>query len=173
VRLFVAAWPTDTVVRLLGELRTSLEESGLRWVRPEHWHVTLAFLGSVPDQELDALTAALGAAAASEHPVTAVLGPATTALGRGVLCVPVDGLDALAITVGAASAPFGRAEDGETGPFTGHLTLARARRGRVPAHLLGSPANASWRVEELALVSSVTGREGPRYTTEARFTLGG
>ena len=61
-------------------------------------------------------------------PAHAIMGPATATLGRGILCLPVDGLDEMARVVRAS--PLGRYVRPEELPFNGHLTLARARRGR-------------------------------------------
>lgn len=168
MRIFAGVWPPDRVVRVLSALQRP-HVPGVRWTDPARWHVTLAFLGEVPDDAVPALGAALvEVAARAAGPPEATLGPAVAVLGRGVLCVPVAGLDQLALTtrealVGDAARP---------GPFSGHLTLARAKgRRRMPAALAGEQVQASWRVGELRLVASTTGADGPRYTAVVRATV--
>ncbi|MGH9082735.1 MAG: 2'-5' RNA ligase family protein, partial [Acidimicrobiales bacterium] len=142
---------------------------GVRWTDAAQWHVTLAFLGEVPGGRTAALVAALeGALVGAAAPPVASLGPAVAVLGRGVLCVPVAGLDGLATGVRQA---LGAGAAGEP-PFTGHLTLARARGGRrVPPALVGQSVAAAWPVEEVRLVASTLGPGGSRYTTVARATV--
>jgi 2'-5' RNA ligase len=130
----------------------------VRWTPAANLHVTLRFLGeaSVSDVAgaLDGLVAA---------PATAVLGPSTARLGRGVLMVPVAGLDEVAAAVHAVL-------PGEERPFLGHVTVARARSGRgaVPASLAGAAVSGSFSVEEVTLVRSA----GGRYEVVGRWVLG-
>ncbi|MDQ1444823.1 MAG: hypothetical protein QOI20_1287, partial [Acidimicrobiaceae bacterium] len=44
-RLFVAVWPRPEVVDALARLPRP-DVPGLRWTGPDHWHVTLVFLGA-------------------------------------------------------------------------------------------------------------------------------
>lgn len=173
MRLFVAVWPPPTVVEAVAAVTSALRTAGgpavdqLRWTAPEQWHVTLRFLGRA---DLDAAVAAFGTI---EPPagVEAVLGPATGRFGRRVLHVPVGGLEALAEAVVRATAGVG--EPPEDRVFAGHLTLARARpRGGVDlSSMAGLPVEARWPVEELTLVSSVSGPGGARYGVVAARAL--
>ena len=172
VRLFVAAWPSEPARRALGAVQRAANDSSLRWERVANWHVTLAFLGSVPDEEVDDLAAALQPLSSLSAGL-AVAGPATETLGRGVLCVPVAGIDDIAAAARSATLPFNRSEDRDR-PFVGHLTLARARRRRsVPPRAVGLPVEASWAVEEVRLMSSRTGPAGSSYHVVARVGLAG
>jgi 2'-5' RNA ligase len=57
-------------------------------------------------------------------------------------------------------------------PFTGHLTVARARgRGRVPSSLTGVPFTASWRATSFSLVRSQTKPSGAVYEDVATYPL--
>lgn len=136
---------------------------GVRWVPPEQWHVTVRFLGAADPHEVgDALRRASLPAA------TATLGPAVSRLGRGVVVVPVAGLDALGDAVSSATAELGRPPDPR--PFRGHLTLARLR-GRAACGVAGAPVRASFVVGELLVVSSRTGSEGASYLVVERVPL--
>jgi 2'-5' RNA ligase len=175
VRLFVAVSPPENVMEMLRGIERP-DDPRLRWTTPDQWHVTLRFLGEVegPEPVADALTLvpeALAAAGVGE--VWAALGPRVAWFpGRQVLHVPVSGLDALARAVVNATAPWGLPP--EDRPFSGHLTLARARgRARGPAGLAGASLDAAWRVADFGLVSSVLGGRGSHYDTLATVALPG
>ncbi len=163
MRLFVAAWPSVEVADALAGLPRP-EAPGLRWTRPDQWHVTLRFLG---EADPDEATAALDELAAA--PAVAELGPATRLLGKRVVVAAVAGLDDLAASVVAATAGVG--EPPEERAFTGHLTLARSK-GPVPPGAVGTPVAGSFPVDEVCLVRSRTLTEGAAYETLARFRLG-
>jgi RNA 2',3'-cyclic 3'-phosphodiesterase len=156
VRLFVALRPPGDVLDAVARLRRP-DRAGLRWTGRDQWHVTLRFLGEVDDPApvVDALDRA------HLPPAVASLGPAVQALGRGVVMVPVGGVEELAAAVVAATCTFGAPPDPR--PFRGHLTLARCRRGRVGA-VVGEPVSARFPVADVRLVrSSRPGPTGPRY----------
>ncbi len=144
----------------------------LRWTTPDQWHVTLTFLGAVPDVIVPELVDGLGTAGrAVAGPLEAVLGHETRVLGRGVLSVPVAGLDALVDSVRGIIGPL--AGGAPERRFAGHLTLARARGDRpIPSALRGVPLSATWQVTEVCLVSSILARSGARYETLAAAPLG-
>lgn len=165
MRLFVAAQPPDDVldalVGVVDDLRRRPDAESLRWISREQLHVTLRFLGEVPDSApvVEALTAACLPAA------EAVASPGVTRLARQVLCVPVAGLDALAAVVVPHMGPD------DDRPYHGHLTLARARgrRAAVARSWAGTPVDLRWPVPEVALVRSHLGSDSPRYETLATF----
>ncbi len=156
MRLFVAVVPHEPVLAAVAALDRP-EAPGVRWTTRDQWHVTLRFLGEVEDP--DPVATALDDAALA--PATATLGPRVTALGRGVLVVPVAGLDALAGAVVAATAGIGRPAGDR--PFRGHLTLARARRGASVRALAGAAVAGTFPVDEVRLVRSRLGPGGSRY----------
>ncbi|MXW94869.1 MAG: RNA 2',3'-cyclic phosphodiesterase [Acidimicrobiaceae bacterium] len=157
-RLFVAVWPPDEVLReLVAMPRPAVD--GLRWTKPERLHVTLRFLGQCDEAEVQV---ALAAARLPAARVT--LGPRPRLLGRGVLMVPVQGLDDLAVAVEAAISPVGLPPPDH--PFTGHLTVARFKRKLPPGY---RPAlEASFAVTEIALVRT---EPSGSYTNVERYTL--
>jgi 2'-5' RNA ligase len=168
LRLFVAVWPPPAVVGVLAGLDHPAVE-GVRWTRPEQWHVTLRFLGAVEASDLGPLGDALAAGLAGEASAPARLGPATATLGAGALVAPVGGLERLARATTAATAAFG--EPVGTGPWIGHVTLARCRRRGGLAGLGGRPVRASWRAASVALVASRTDPAGAVYSTLAELPL--
>jgi RNA 2',3'-cyclic 3'-phosphodiesterase len=182
VRLFVAVWPDEPTRTRLQALQLELGRSkGLRFVGPARWHVTLRFLGEVPDDDIPPLADALLAATATgpaAGPTTAVecrLGPGTGWFtGVRVLQLPAAGIDALAAAVRRATAPI-VPENRADPPFNGHLTLARAKGRRLSVAALGEMANipfeAAFPVDAIDLVSSQPSPDGHAYTTLARAPL--
>jgi RNA 2',3'-cyclic 3'-phosphodiesterase len=173
VRLFVAVSPPDEVLALIEALpRPNLQK--LRWTTSDQWHVTLRFLGEV--QEPEPVAKALRSVPrvledAGVGPVEAVLGPAVAWFtGRRILQVPVAGTEVLAELVSDATAGLGEPTD--KAPYVGHITFARVRgKGRGPVNLAGTPVRATWRVDDIALVSSTLGSGGARYEVLERVPL--
>lgn len=169
MRLFVAVWPAPDVVERIEALPRAAHPA-VRWTTPDQWHVTLRFLGDLPEVDVTGLVRALEDAARGHGQLDAVIGPATTRLGRGALVAPVQGVDGLAKAVIEATATLGKPPPDR--PFTGHLTLARSRGKRaVPTSLAGQTLGARWRVRSFALVRSELHPDGARYTDVATFPL--
>jgi RNA 2',3'-cyclic 3'-phosphodiesterase len=173
MRAFVAVWPPAEVIEIVADAIAGGTGPSPRWVDRSKWHVTLDFLGSVPDASIADLVEEVARVASTARACTAVLGPMTTILGRTVLCAPVHGLEGLAALVRDATASFNRSTDRDQ-PFVGHLTLARAqRRGSIPRALSGISLSASWAVVEIAVVSSEMHPDGAIYSTLATASLTG
>jgi 2'-5' RNA ligase len=166
----VGLWPPPEVVEHIGVLSRP-PIAGVRWTTAGQWHATLLFLGTVVDADRAPVIGALAAAAgALADPIEVTMGPATVRLGRGVLCVPLLGLEAAAEEVRRAMAGVLAVEDG---PFRGHLTLARARRNRaIPPELTGVACAARWTARQLCVISSRLEPSGARYDTLATAPLG-
>lgn len=161
-RYFVAVMPTAAVRAELAEIsRVDLE--GVRWTRPDQWHLTLAFLGDVDEAE------AIAALDRVDHPPVRVeLGPTVELLGSGVIIVPATGLDELVEAVRTEFASIAPELDGRE--FRGHLTLARVRLGPPPG-LIGRAVSASFDADELDLVSSRLDHHGARHRRMTRRRL--
>jgi RNA 2',3'-cyclic 3'-phosphodiesterase len=156
MRLFVGVVPPERVLDALARLDRP-ERAGVRWTRRDQWHVTLRFLGEVPDPR--PVAAALSAAPLRR--CEASMGPKAKMLGRQVICLPVAGLDELAQAVEEATAGFGQPPDDRR--FRGHLTLARLRRGVRPSGLGGARFEDRFPVTDVRLIRSHQGEGGPRY----------
>lgn len=155
----MAVWPPDDVLDRLAALPRP-EVPGLRWTDRDQWHVTLRFLGPVPQMEpvVEALSGlpALG-------PATAVLGPVVGRFDQRILHVPVAGLDPVAAAVIDATAHLGRPPDER--PFHGHLTLGRVtKRAKADLRPLeGRQIEARWAVHAVCVVESRLSPAGARY----------
>ena len=155
-RLFIAVWPPEDVAAELTSLHRK-DQRGVRFVRPENWHVTLRFLGEC---HVDDVVAALDDVALD--PARARLGPAVDVLDERALVVPVAGVDDLARAVITATRDIGARPPKR---FVGHLTLARVKPRAPMPRVLGSLISAEFDVTEVALVQSRLHPDGARYET--------
>jgi RNA 2',3'-cyclic 3'-phosphodiesterase len=147
------------------------DHEAVRWTAPEAWHLTLLFVGEVPESHEVALTGALKEAAQRCGPAVVTLGPALEDLG-GHLVAPVKGLEAVAGAVSAAVTAAGIDTKEAVRPFRGHLTVARSRaRWTLPAELIGAPVQATWTIDEITLVRSRLGGGGSSYEVLAAAPL--
>jgi RNA 2',3'-cyclic 3'-phosphodiesterase len=185
-RLFVALPVPERVRTSLASAVAPCRDrlDGLSWTRPEGWHVTLAFLGSVDDHLVDEVVATVAAAAAAAA-VTApmlALGAAGRFGGRA-LWVRVD--DDPQGTVAALGEGVQAALDDaglpvQRRPVRPHVTLARGRRDRpvarrdvdaVAAVLDPDPVHR-WHADGVEVVRSLLGRGPARYVTLAAVPFG-
>lgn len=188
-RLFVALDPPDPVRRRLAAIQAELRKLGgrhadeVRWAVPEGIHLTLQFLGAVPEERLPALEGAIAAAASASRPLALEVkgaGGFPSARRPRVVWAGVEGdrpaLAGLVADLGRRLAPLGYTPDER--PLSPHLTLGRAREGRGAPGLGGALAQASasdpvpWRADALVLVQSHLSPAGARYEALRRFGLG-
>ena len=156
-RLFLAVRPPDDVVEMLRELPRK-DQRGVRFVPPENWHATLRFLGDAdPDDVVEAMNRAILPA------TVARVGPAIDMLGTHSVMAPVSGLDHLATTVTEATLGLGSLDPRPT--FTGHITVARVKRGAIVRKVVGMLCSAEFEVTDVALVESRLRPTGSVYTT--------
>jgi RNA 2',3'-cyclic 3'-phosphodiesterase len=162
-RLFIAVWPPEEVAAELTALHRK-DQQGVRFVRPENWHITLRFLGNAePNAVIDALQGV------ALTPTVARLGPAVDVLNERALIVPVSGLDALADAVNERTRLIGEPPRKR---FIGHLTLARVKPHVPMPRTIGALVSAEFDVDEIALVQSRLHPQGSRYETIERWPVG-
>lgn len=146
------------------------------WARAEGLHLTLAFLGALPDDRVEGVAAVM-AACAEAHPSfplrTAALSGFPALRRTRVLWLGVDPdprLDALAAELRARLEAAGLPFDPK--PFVPHLTLARLK---VPSDLRGlaSPPPRDFPADRLVLYASRRDPDGARYEEVRSVPLGG
>ena len=184
MRLFIAVpLPVDLTSRAAALLPGALP--GLKRVPPELMHVTLAFLGWTPDEQLAAAVAAATAAAGAHRPFRLSFGAAATFPERGRARVAWLGIgdgaaELAALAADLAAALRARQLRFDERPFTPHLTLARVRESASLAEArtvtaavagLGVP-DLCCGAERIAVVQSVLTPKGPRYAERASAPLG-
>jgi 2'-5' RNA ligase len=162
VRLFLALdIPADTresVWRAAAPLRE--RAFPVRWAAPENLHLTLKFLGDVPDARRPELRDALHAAVQGARAVPVAVeefGAFPAADHPKVIWAAVGaepGLELLQHGVERAFAPLGFPSEGR--PFRPHLTLGRVWRGVHPREFAGLPdALASLTIEAATVADAV------------------
>ncbi|HZZ85245.1 MAG TPA: RNA 2',3'-cyclic phosphodiesterase [Anaeromyxobacteraceae bacterium] len=190
LRLFVALDLPDPVRDALRSFEAGLKRAAgsvareVKWVEPASVHLTLQFLGSVPEERCAAVEAAVATAAAAARPLGLTLsgsGAFPSASRPRVLWAGVAGdlepLRALVAGLGRALAPLGYPP--EERAFSPHLTLGRARDARGARALApalgraGALAPVSWRCGEATLFRSHLSPSGARYEPLLRARLAG
>lgn len=166
LRLFFALWPDEALrLDIRRATRAAVRQAGGRPVPPENYHVTLAFLGHVPESRL----AEVKAAAVPMAPVALSLdrygyfpGPRVLWLGPAETPPALRELaQGLNDSLASAGLPCDRR------PFHAHLTLCRKVRAqpRDPPQ----PAGLCWEAADFVLAASETAPAGARYRVLARF----
>jgi 2'-5' RNA ligase len=174
VRLFVAAYPPPDVradfarvVRTLSVGQPRPPGRSVRLVPDDQWHLTLAFLGDVPDAEVDRAVAAVGSTAAGQGPASIRIAGGGS-FGRGRFTVLWAGLtgeiervhglaDDLRRHLRRAKVPF------DHKPMRAHITVARPGDRLTPAEQAGDLATLTayegpeWTVGEIRLMRSHLG----------------
>ncbi|MCB5993024.1 RNA 2',3'-cyclic phosphodiesterase [Janibacter melonis] len=157
---------------------------GMPWVDAVQWHLTLAFMASVPPARADELVERLAHAAGRVVPFALSLGGAgafphagrASVLWLGVDDAAQDPLARLARGCRAAASVSGASPDGRA--FVPHLTLARLRRPVEATRWLR--VLDAWQadpfvVDEVELVASFLGEGAngrPRHEVVATLPLG-
>lgn len=173
-RLFVGIALEPAAAPAVDAIAARLRDMGLRgrYVGAEDFHVTLAFLGGVPDARVDALGAALEPVAAAAAPFRLRFDRLGAFPDRGRPRVAWLGAERVPDAFGALGAAVreacARLEYASREDLHVHLTLCRPDPGqRLPA-LEFAPIESA--VRELALFESAAGR--PRYRLLVRHALG-
>jgi len=188
MRLFVAAdlpgAVRDALAAEHARLNSALAGSGssLKWVKPEHAHLTLVFLGNVEDARVPSVVDAVGADV-DIAPFDAVFEGAGVFPPRGAPRVLWIGVAAgarelvelqrvLAARIAALDLAL------EDRAFHPHLTLARWRESRHSDRsgaLAAAPRGvvARARIDGATLYQSRLSSSGPTYTSLARANLTG
>lgn len=160
-RLFFALWPDDdTRLALRRATRALVRHCGGRPVPPENFHLTLAFLGNVPEEQCEAVRLTAGICRLA--PLTLQIDTpgyfsAAQVLWVGPQETPA-ALARLAADLVRAMRPLGLQPEARA--FQAHLTLAR-KVAAPPA--LPTLRAVTWPVAGFALVESHTWASGACY----------
>jgi RNA 2',3'-cyclic 3'-phosphodiesterase len=172
LRLFLALRLPDPVVATLAAWGAEQLEGAGRLVRADQLHVTLAFLGSRPERELDPIVDALREAAARAHPIE--LAPRGWRETRSVGMVVLADAGGAATTL--ADGLHGRLERlgvyrREARPWLPHVTVLRFRER--PRREPPLPELAPFAPSDAAAYLSRLHPSGARYEVLASTPLGG
>ena len=173
-RLFVALDPPRPVCEALAGLQP--EVPGARWTPPEKMHLTLHFLGDVPETDVAPPEWALSEVQGRAFPLAVEgLDAFPNRRSARVLVAQVSLPQGLALLHGQVGAALERAGFTlERRPFRPHLTLARfkgADRRDVRAFLAQPVAALSFEAEAFHLYRSERHPEGARYARLHSYEL--
>lgn len=176
IRSFIALELSDEAREELARIETSLKEADadVKWVRPEAIHLTLKFLGYIPEEKISKIGEALNRLASSTKPFDITLSEIGTfprwsqprvlwvGLGEGDEMVK-----SLAQEVEEAMAPQGFEK--EKRPFSAHLTLGRVKSPKnknkleeIASLIKVKPSRTH--IEKVVLFQSHLSPEGAAYT---------
>ena len=159
-----------------------LKKTGARcsWVKPGNLHLTLKFLGDIPESIVPKLAAALEKVVAKAAPLSLSLKDVGTFGGRNprVIWVGIGGetvaLEEMANAVDRAVANLGFPR--EKRRFGPHLTIARVRESKSAKRLLEKIEeielpNESFIADRVTLMKSTLSTGGSIYEPQAEFSL--
>jgi len=187
IRTFYALKVTPDLVnavrRIQGRARIDLPR-GLRWTRPEQAHLTLAFLGDVPNERIEELKQILLETASASQSFTVDvhgIGGFPRAQRPRVVWAGVSGVETpefekMHQLLWQKLEPIKPKPKPEDRPFHPHITLARVP-GPQPAKIAEWMEKHAgwhfgvWQVAEMQLIQSVLTPKGPVYETLATAEL--
>ena len=189
-RLFVAiGMPKqikDAMAAAQSELRRALPQRGVTWTRREQLHLTLKFLGNVDPQCVDTLNERLCAACQGFAPLSLRaqrVGAFPESRFPRVIWAGLTDAEGQLLKVQSAveSASHDFTAQEPEQKFTGHVTLARAKRinrrdSQVLSGLLAGMANrffGEWTAGEVELMRSELAPDGARHTSIGTVHLSG
>lgn len=172
-RLFFAFWPSPELqADLARAVRKVARTCGGRPIPPENFHVTVAFLGSVPGARLPELEPIAARVAMSGQPFSLTLDRLEYWHKAQLLCATASATPPVAITLATALkrelTDAGFAPDLK--PFRAHVTLAR-KVSRLTRQL--DVHSVVWTFDALSLIESETRPEGSLYSVLKSWTLCG
>ncbi len=205
VRAFLAIQLDEAARRAIGRLQQALKTTlaideaaavRLRWVQPDTFHLTLKFLGDIPEPQVPLIKRALADCCAGAAPTTltfeqlgvfpSLRAPRVLWIGAPTAAGGSASLSALAAAIDQALVPLGF--PAERKPFQPHLTLARIREGgpmlgqlltrtgllaRPAASLVGGTDGVACPVARVHLMRSELQPAGPRYSPLWSLELSG
>jgi 2'-5' RNA ligase len=184
MRLFIAIEIPEDIMQAIAKVQRQLRAGGAdaNWTRPEGIHLTLKFLGEVPEAKVPEITAAMSEAAHGAERLSLTVEGAGAFPNRKsprVLWLGVTGdtgnLAALQSSVEDAMAALGF--EREARMFSPHLTLARIRFPRPRDNwqqLITGISNVKlggFEAGHVSLMQSELRREGAVYTEVGRVEL--
>jgi 2'-5' RNA ligase len=168
-RLFFSLWPDDALRDRLGAATDPLlAGKRARKIHPANFHLTLAFLGSVPPDAFDAAITAGDQVRAAGFELT--LDRVESWRAAHVACITIEPVPPpLAALVAQLRAELSaRRVSVDMKDFRAHITLARDWRDQ---RLYAGIEPLVWPVQEFVLVESNPGPNGSEYSVLHRWPL--
>jgi RNA 2',3'-cyclic 3'-phosphodiesterase len=167
-RLFFALWPTEALRdELVKTVEPLLEGKKARRIRPDNFHITLAFLGAVQARKLPSIMEA--ASGLDGEPLELRLEKIEAWPGSHVLCLTPGQCAPLSDLVERLRRNLlAHQVELDQKDFRPHVTVAREWRDRS---IEGAIEPIEWSANEFVLVESENTREGSRYQIIGRWPL--
>lgn len=184
MRTFLAIDLDDAILDRMAGIQSRIDDPGskINWVDRENLHITLNFLGDVPDELLTQVCDVAAAVAGQIQPFEIEVAGLTVTPPRGSPRMfwadvedPTGSLTIMHEQLDAGLYGLGLRQEERN--FRPHITLARIKYAANPAHLrrlAGELAHIELgfqHVEELVAYASQLTSEGPIYTAIARCPL--
>jgi 2'-5' RNA ligase len=185
IRAFIALPLEPVLAAEIKKVQQRLNPPGgaVRWISPEHLHLTLQFLGNVATDRLDDLTAALRRACTHTAPFQLALegaGCFPNAKSPRVVWIGIQGdlepLRKLQDQIAQETKNLG--DHGDQRAFQPHLTIGRVKASGLEGRKAGQaielatvPKLGDWTVHHVLLVQSELAPDGARYITLAAVPL--
>ena len=185
MRLFVAIELDHAVKRVMLKTIDRLAEfrKTVRWVRESQMHLTMKFLGDVPDEQVSEVSDACARVASACESFEMVVDrcgcfPAGGGV-RVIWCGSQSESPAIVACAGRLDAACGDLGfEPESRPFSAHMTVGRVREDRTNGRLRDAvqrlqPGSATQSVKEMTLFQSTLSPQGPTHTALGRFPFSG
>jgi len=186
MRMFVALYPSDEAIAHLAGALTPLHTEtspAVRWIPPERWHITLAFLAEVDPARVERLQESLAEVAAQHTPLEGLnlSGAGTFGPTVWVGVAPTHrGTPAERLAKAVQRACRTAGIEVEHRPWRAHLSIARVRTRdsdeaktltqRLVAEL-ADYSGPAWTASSITLVHSILGPQ-PEHIPVGRYALG-
>ena len=153
--------------------RKQPETAGFRWIVPDNYHLTLAFLGHLPGERVQQLTDQLGQERwlpeDFQVKIEALIGFPRTKQSRYLVAQVEASAALLRVHERLQELLLQHGFPTEQRPLRPHITLARLRRGQRPPLITPQPLRLTYPVSELILYESRTMAEGASYQALRSF----
>jgi 2'-5' RNA ligase len=174
-RLFVAAPLPEEVISTLEAYLPPYEVPGVRTVPTENWHLTLHFIGNVPNSQVPEIIARLPEIAATAASFTLKLLRVSPGPNKKMpRLVWAQFAEDKAYEKLVRSTTIGLGAKMEKQHPIPHVTLARLTKDHPPRNLPVTAAreNLNLEIKEIALFESELRQPHPHYSVLDRFALG-
>lgn len=183
LRLFIALELPNECVEFINNIQSQLQaiSSDVKWVKPQNCHLTLKFLGDVPEETIAPIIPALEKSLeniSSFSIETSGIGAFPSLQRPQILWLGADDhhnrLAQTANLIETTLLPFGIPNEDRT--FSAHITLARFRASKKPRPLAGlvsslTQKNLTIPVNQVILYRSILSAQGPDYSPIHRWSL--
>lgn len=170
MRLFIAVQVPEELRKKMAAIAKKLDMEGIRPVKEDNMHITLRFIGEVPDEEVGQIKEQLSSVKFEKF--DCLLKGTGTFPNPDYVRVVWAGIESGKKLEGL-SGKINQALHGipGDGKFSAHLTLARVKKKADLREFIAKHQDefGTFTVDKFELVQSVLEPGGPRYTTVAVF----